>query len=289
MAVFRVEKTRDYTTMANYHFKDKRLSLKAKGLLSLILSLPDDWKFSVKGLAALNSDGVDAVRSGLKELERSGFVTRKRLRNELGQVKDTEYTVHEKPVRDFPTQANPVQANPAQGNPTLLNTNESIDLDNKDILSNFSTNQSIGTDRTDEAHERQNEEKDVGAQMSEKERYRLARKKVIKENIDYETLVFDRPLDRERIDEMIEVMQDSFFIMADEIRIGDRKIPKGLVMAQMMKLRRSHIEYALERLDENTGEIRNIKQYLLAVLYNAPATMHSYYAAKVNHDMFGEK
>ena len=92
--------------------------------------------------------------------------------------------------------------------------------------------------------------------MSEKERYRLARKKVI---------------------------------MADEIRIGDRKIPKGLVMAQMMKLRRSHIEYALERLSENTGEIRNIKQYLLAVLYNAPATMHSYYAAKVNHDMFGEK
>ena len=289
MAVFRVEKTRDYTTMANYHFKDKRLSLKAKGLLSLILSLPDDWKFSVKGLAALNSDGVDAVRSGLKELERSGFVTRKRLRNELGQVKDTEYTVHEKPVRDFPTQANPVQANPAQENSTLLNTNESIDLDNKDILSNFSTNQSIGTDRTDEAHERQNEEKDAGAQMSEKERYRLARKKVIKENIDYETLVFDRPLDRERIDEMIEVMQDSFFIMADEIRIGDRKIPKGLVMAQMMKLRRSHIEYALERLGENTGEIRNIKQYLLAVLYNAPATMHSYYAAKVNHDMFGEK
>ena len=94
--VFRVERTKNYTVMANYHLKDKRLSLKAKGLLSVMLSLPDDWNYNMKGLARLSKDGLDSVRSTVNELER--YVTRHRIRTETGQLADTEYLVRERPL-----------------------------------------------------------------------------------------------------------------------------------------------------------------------------------------------
>ena len=95
--VFRVERTKNYTVMANYYLKDKRLSLKAKGLLSVMLSLPDDWNYNMKGLARLSKDGLDSVRSTVNELERYGYVTRHRIRTETGQLADTEYLVRERP------------------------------------------------------------------------------------------------------------------------------------------------------------------------------------------------
>ena len=96
--VFRVERTKNFTVMANYHLKDKRLSLKAKGLLSVMLSLPDDWNYNMKGLARLSKDGIDSVRSTVKELEQYGYVTRRRIRTETGQLADTEYLVRECPL-----------------------------------------------------------------------------------------------------------------------------------------------------------------------------------------------
>ena len=96
--VFRVERNKNFTVMANYHLKDKRLSLKAKGLLSVMLSLPDDWNYNMKGLARLSKDGIDSVRSTVNELERYGYVTRHRIRTETGQLADTEYLVRERPL-----------------------------------------------------------------------------------------------------------------------------------------------------------------------------------------------
>ena len=96
--VFRVERTKNFTVMANYHLKDKRLSLKAKGLLSVMLSLPDDWNYNMKGLARLSKDGIDSVRSTVKELEQYGYVTRRRIRTDTGQLADTEYLVRECPL-----------------------------------------------------------------------------------------------------------------------------------------------------------------------------------------------
>ena len=72
MAVFRVERTRDYTVMSNYHLRDKRISLKAKGLLSMMLSLPDDWNYTTRGLAKICKEGVDAIGGALRELENCG-------------------------------------------------------------------------------------------------------------------------------------------------------------------------------------------------------------------------
>ena len=110
--VFRVERNKNFTVMANYHLKDKRLSLKAKGLLSVMLSLPDDWNYNMKGLARLSKDGIDSVRSTVNELERYGYVTRRRIRTETGQLADTEYLVRECP----PDQADPLEK-PAEEKP----------------------------------------------------------------------------------------------------------------------------------------------------------------------------
>ena len=114
--VFRVERNKNFTVMANYHLKDKRLSLKAKGLLSVMLSLPDDWNYNMKGLARLSKDGIDSVRSTVNELERYGYVTRHRIRTETGQLADTEYL-----VRECPSDQAEELDKPAVGNPRWEN------------------------------------------------------------------------------------------------------------------------------------------------------------------------
>ena len=97
MAVFRINKTQDYTVMSNFHLKDRSLSLKSKGLLSLILSLPEDWNYTTRGLAAICKEGVDSIGTALKELECAGYIKRNRLRDEKGKITDTEYVIFEKP------------------------------------------------------------------------------------------------------------------------------------------------------------------------------------------------
>lgn len=123
MPVFRVEKTKDYTVMANYHLRDARLSLKAKGLLSLILSLPETWDYTVAGLAKMSRDGKDAVRSCLDELGGAGYVRRSRTHKEDGTFGGNEYVVYEHPqgVADQPSSENPTMDQPSSENPTLEN------------------------------------------------------------------------------------------------------------------------------------------------------------------------
>lgn len=114
MAVFRVEKTKDFTIMCNHHLRNTELSLKAKGLLSLMLSLPEDWDYTTKGLAHICKDGVDSITTALKELGRHGYLTRQRLRYENGQLGDIEYTIHEKPVNAEKQAFPPKRENPRQ-------------------------------------------------------------------------------------------------------------------------------------------------------------------------------
>ena len=125
MSVIRVHKTANFTVMSNYHFKEKKMSLKSKGLLSLMLSLPEDWDYSVAGLATLSKDGKDSVMSALGELETFGYLTRTRLTNDKGQFAGIEYNIFEepqkKPVAEKPISANknaekPISEKPAQSN-----------------------------------------------------------------------------------------------------------------------------------------------------------------------------
>ncbi|MBR5365326.1 MAG: helix-turn-helix domain-containing protein [Clostridia bacterium] len=101
MPIYRAEKNKDYTVMSNAHLKDTRLSLKAKGLLSYMLSLPDDWKFSTRGLVAHCREGADAVRVALKELEAAGYLRRTRIRSGNGSFTEEEWEIHEIPEKNF--------------------------------------------------------------------------------------------------------------------------------------------------------------------------------------------
>ena len=129
MAIIRVQHTKDYTVMANFHLRDRNLSLKAKGVMSFMLSLPDTWDFSMEGLAICSKDGVDSVRSALKELEDSGYLVRSRARDEKGKVGKAIYDLYEKPALEKPILENPIQEKPILDKPILekqaqINTNE---------------------------------------------------------------------------------------------------------------------------------------------------------------------
>lgn len=141
MGVIRVNKTKNYTVLSNYHFKEKRMSLKAKGLLSLMLSLPDDWNYSVSGLVKLSKDGKDSVMSALAELEKFGYLHRSKVTNAKGQFSGIEYNIFEEPQADFPLADNPISENEKAENPTAenrtqLNTN-SLNTNNNKIIYNI--------------------------------------------------------------------------------------------------------------------------------------------------------
>lgn len=143
MGKFTVHKTSNFTVMSNYHFKEKGMSLKAKGLLSLMLSLPDDWNYSVAGLVKLSKDGKDGVMTALAELEEFGYLTRERQTNQKGQFSGIEYNIYEQPQRENPSAETPISANPILEKPISenrpqLNTNSINHLNNK-LLSVLST------------------------------------------------------------------------------------------------------------------------------------------------------
>ena len=253
MAVFRVEKTKDFTVMSNHHLRNTELSLKAKGLLSLMLSLPEDWDYTTKGLAHICRDGVDSITTALKELERHGYLTRQRLRNENGQLGDIEYTIHEKPVTGVKQGVSPKRENPRQVNPRQAKPEEPETAGCQD-----------GIDRMDMA-----------------EAYRG----IIKENIEYDFLV--PRYGQERMDETVELMLETVLSRRPYIRIAGDDFPREVVRSRFLKINSGHLEYVFDCIDKNVTKVNNIKAYLLAALYNAPATMDSYYRAEVNHDLYG--
>lgn len=289
MAVFRVEKTKDFTIMSNHHLRNTELSLKAKGLLSLMLSLPEDWDYTTKGLAHICKDGVDSITTALKELERHGYLTRQRLRYDNGQLGDIEYTIHEQPVSTEntglspkrenprqvkPEQAKPKQAEPEQENPAQLNTNplktKKSKKDKSITYPSIYPAESEAANRTD------------GMDRIELiEAYR----EIIKENIEYDLLVLR--YGRERLDEALELMLEVILSKRPYIRIAGDDFPREIVKSRFLKINSGHLEYVFDCIDKNTTKVGNIKAYLLAALYNAPATMDSYYRAEVNHDLYG--
>ena len=292
MAVFRIEKTRDYTVMSNHHLRDKSLSLKAKGLLSLMLSLPEEWDYTTKGLARICKDGVDSICAGVRELEEHGYVIRQRVRNPNGQLGAIEYTIleqprppepekpeRENPVLDNPEQALPVLEEPEQGNPAQLNTNRSSkEKSKKDLSSTEGSNPVLSSPQAPRGSDGMGRD-----WMRERESYR----ELILENIEYDYLIQSHQLDRDRLDELVELMVDTVCSRRETIRIAGDDYPAEVVKSRFLKLDNSHIEYVLDRMRENTTYVRNIKKYLLAALYNAPATIGSYYTSLVSHDMYG--
>jgi len=293
MAVFRVEKTRDYTVMSNYHLKDSSLTLKSKGLLSMMLSLPDEWNYTTRGLAAICKEGVDSIGTALKELERAGYIQRHRLRDEKGKITDTEYVIFErpqiqphteqpktalphteKPHTENPYMEKPDTALPCTDNPVQLNTNQIKTNKKNNDLSIINTSNPI------QSNPKRNTDRNG---MDEIEAYR----KIIKENIEYDILIINNPMEKIRIDEIVELITETVCTSREYLTIAGDDYPAELVKSKFLKIDSEHIEYVLDSLRKNTSDVRNIKKYMLAVLFNAPSTIDSYYSALVNHDMYG--
>ena len=226
MAVFRIERTRDYTVMSNHHLRNANLSLKAKGLLSMMLSLPEDWNYTTRGLAKICKEGVDAIGAALRELEAAGYIVRHKLRDSQGRISDTEYVIYEqpqlrKPDTDSPDTENPYMDKPDTEKPAGLNIEKSN-----------TQKQNIYGSSTD--------------------------------SIPFRDCAADCLPERKGSD-----------------------FPHEIVRSRFLKLDNSHIEFVMDCLQKNTTEIRNMKQYLLTVLFNAPTTISNHYTSQVNHDLYG--
>jgi hypothetical protein len=281
VAVFRVEKTCDYTVMANHHLKNRSLTLKAKGLLSMILSLPDEWNYTTRGLAAICREGVDSIGGALRELEQEGYIVRNQLRDEKGRITDTEYVIYEQPRQ--PDTASPYADNPYTGNPYM----DKPDTENPAQLNTYrertkrvNTQKSIPNQSNPISQKQQESGKD-GTGRDEMEGYR----ELIQENIDYAGLLEDNPNWRERLDEIVELMAETLCSKRNILTVAGDDFPAAAVKRKLLKIGSQHMEYIFECLNRNTTDVRNIKKYLLAVLFNAPSTMTSFYKTQFNHDI----
>ena len=284
MSVFRVEKNKGYTVMSNHHLRNHALSLKVKGLLSQMLSLPEDWDYTLQGLAQINKESIDAIREAVRELERAGYIKRSRERDERGCLRGTVYTIYEQPHAE-PTPEEPTQEKPALNNPTLEKPMlEKPTLENPMQLNTKSTKkrkrQSTDLSITDST------ETPVQKRTEAKETFESYRELIL-ENIDYDVLAGDPCVDREQLDEIVALVQETVCSTRSRIRVAGNDYPAEVVRSKLLKLNSEHIRFVMDCLKQNTTRIRNIRQYLLAMLFNAPSTMNSYYTALVAHDMAG--
>ena len=330
MAVFRVERTRDYTVMSNHHLKNRSLSLKAKGLLSVMLSLPDEWDYTLRGLASISREGVDAIREAIRELEDAGYIVRSRGRNEKGQLSGTEYVIYEHPqqsadapVLDIPTQEksvvadkpkeelkaakpldfntsktiselyeasggsgktpmwenptleNPTLENPTLENPTQLNTKRS----KTNSESKKQTTSSLPLSIPSPSLPAQTE---GGMEEDQVRKYRNQ----VKRNIDYFEISEDYAANLEQLDEIVDLMVETLCSTRPTLSVAGDNLPASLVKERLLKINCMHIQYVMDSLKSNTTPVRNIKRYLLTVLFNAPATIDHYYSAQFRHEYY---
>ena len=279
MAVFRVEKNKGYTVMSNHHLRNKELSLKAKGLLSQMLSLPEDWDYTLAGLSLINREKIDAIREAVRELENAGYIQRSRERDEKGCLRGTTYVIYEQPPKlDLPTLENPTQLN-KELLKTNLPTKEKLntDISSTHSIPFHSLNPSPLEDAAQPPERKRKETTDAYSVYEE----------IIKDNIEYDYLIQDRYLDRDRIEEILALILETVCTKRRTIRIAGDDHPAELVKAKFMKLNSEHIRFVLDCMQENTTKIRNIKQYMKAALFNAPSTIGNYYTSLVSHDMYG--
>ena len=331
MAVFRVERTRDYTVMSNHHLKKRSLSLKAKGLLSVMLSLPDEWDYTLRGLAAISREGVDAIREAIRELEDAGYIVRSRGRNEKGQLSGTEYVIYENPqapALDNPTQEKSVVADKPNGEPKSIkpldfNTSKAISescetsggsgktpmwenptLDHptleKPTLENptLENPTQLNTKRSKTNSERKQQtnssiplsipspslpaQTEGGMEEDQVRKYRNQ----VKRNIDYFEISEDYAANLEQLDEIVDLMVETLCSTRPTLSVAGDNLPASLVKERLLKINCMHIQYVMDSLKSNTTPVRNIKRYLLTVLFNAPATIDHYYSAQFRHEYY---
>lgn len=267
MSTFRVNKNVNYTVMSNHHLQDKRLSLKAKGLLSYMLSLPDDWDYSLKGLTTGCRDGIDSVRSIVRELEARGYLRRSKVRDARGRIVDYNYEVFELPQKEsaedvpVPASDSPSSENPTSGFPTLENPIQQNT--NKQNTKRQSTNLSGQTAETEDFDQMATR---VRAEFREKLEIDILAKRYAPEML------------QELLDNIVEM----YCCPLRTQYIGKQAQTTKAIRLRLDKLTSQHVEYIFDVMANTTQPIKNIMAYLRTTILNAPTTMEHYYQAQGN-------
>lgn len=353
MAKFRVERTKDYTVMSNFHLRDRNLSLKSKGLLSMMLSLPDEWNYTNRGLAAICKEGVDAIGSALRELEAAGYIIRTQLRDEKGRISDTEYVIYEQPQprseppeprkkepgtpkagssrsgktkagksksgapvakaasasdpgqysqipcgeksekprpdAALPDTLKPYTEIPDMVIPYPVNTEEiNIDKENKDrTITDRSNTESIPFFSFSSFPSVQSEGKEEpkGTETVTTQSTMGSWRNLVLSNIEYEHLAREFIDRKDELDEIVELIVETVSSNRRSIRVSSGNYDMEVVRQRFLSLNSDHVRFIMQCLQNNTTKIKNIKQYLLAVIFNSVTTISNYTAAQVNHDM----
>lgn len=366
MAVIRVSKAKGFTVMSNYHLRDKNLSLKAKGLLSMMLALPDGWHYNVRGLASICKEGVTSISSTLRELADCGYVRRHQPVVD-GKFQEIEYVIYEfpqhttsddggdgagnddsstgtsaedapiegacpesasdaaavsqdakrpvssrvgsphtepphtaSPCSDAPCTENPYTGNPHMEDAHTDSLNAYINIDSRNTervntdQSNYpSINQrGMGAPaadrrtRADGMDAMGSSDSDLLLQLGAQRETDVFSecRDFVKDSIEFEALCQMHEYDRDTIEGIVELMVETICSKAPFVRIGGQDYPQAVVKSRLLKLDQSHIEYVLTCLSKNTTKVRNMKQYLLTTLYNAPTTIGPYYQNWVLND-----
>lgn len=316
--VFRVEKIENYTTISNYHLQDKNLSNKAKGLLTIMLSLPPNWDMTLKGLVSLSSDGIDAIRTTITELEKNGYLSRTRGRSELGQLQCTEYTIYEQPMRESEPKPKPISEDiqPPSGQigksdvahvgkPDMDQIGKSnvVQIGKSDVdqigfpylgkpylgksnsINNLTNKDTYGINNypSHQYHSEPKKNKDKIDERKWAEKLLNERKdygQIIKDNISYDQLIeyYDDEDFLDFINLAVDVMLDAVTTTKPTLRIKGQDYPAETVKSRLCKITDKELLYVWESLDNTDHKIGNMQSYLLTAIYNSLHGAEVYYS-----------
>lgn len=244
--------------MSNHHLRDRQISLRAIGLLSVMLSLPDDWDYTVAGLTIICKDSEERIRAALQELETAGYVQRRRVRDKKGRLRAAEYAIREIPQQEEPVQEKPVQENPAQDGPVQENPAQ--------IIKDKRIKEIKNTDQ-------QNTQSLLSAVPGDTE---VCRERIRKQ-IEYDIL--KERLDVRLLDELVEIMTEVAVCRGGLIRLGaSGAFPRTYVQERFAAVRARHIEQIMFAIADSSYDIRNPKAYLLHAIFNSVTTSEHRYA-----------
>ena len=284
MSTFRVNKNVNYTVMSNHHLQDKRLSLKAKGLLSYMLSLPDDWDYSLKGLTIGCKDGLDSVRTAVLELEEHGYVRRQKVRNARGQIIDYDYQVYESPAEDVP--AVPDDDNSAPPPSTSSNQKSGVKPCSSPFLdfpNMAEPNLEKATQQNTNKQNTKRQSTNLSGQTAETEDFDQMATRVreeFRERLEIDTLA--QRYDPDKLEELLDNIVEMYCCPRQTQYVGKQPQTTKAIRLQLDKLTSQHIEYIFDVMSNTTQPIKNIMAYLRTTILNAPTTMEHYYQAQGN-------
>lgn len=321
MMVYRVQRNDNFIVMTTYHLHDHALSLKARGLLSTLLALPEDWDFSLKGLTAICKEGIDAIRETVKELENNGYLVRNRIRDEKGRMESMTCSVYECPLEKAQPQAikqpekrlacptipshSPMEAQPTQvkpalekptlvyptlGNPTELNKSYPVTpkIKNINIIPQGSYPYPshpypVNTGNVWHFPTAANS-LPVDQEDTDPTEFMW---QTIQEKVGYEALSQD--YGKEKMDEIVGIIVSALLSHRISFRFGSDVVPARLVKKRLFGINSHHIQYVFDSLKKTAPLIHDPKAYLLTCIYNATLSMNNHIEANVQHDTYRDE